>query len=430
MSKIKSVKAIEVLDSRGTPTVATTVQTEAGNVATAFAPSGASTGEHEAHELRDHDEARYFGKGVLQAVKNVNEEIASVLLGADVARQLEIDKKMIELDGTSNKEKLGANAILATSLAAAKAAAQDKEVALHHYLHEVAETKKDQTMPIPWFNVINGGRHAQNGLSVQEFHLIPAKAASFSEALRIGAETYHHLGKLLLDLGISGLGDEGGYAGSHSPQLDSTAEALDVIIRACELAGYKPGENIWLGLDVAASEFFDAETEIYKLDGEDLAAADLAERYGLWLAQYPIISMEDPFSQNSWPDWSKFVAEYSQKLQIVGDDLLVTNPKRIQQAIDQKAATAVLVKPNQIGSLSETLSAILLGQEAGFGTTISHRSGETEDTFIADLAVGTAAGQIKTGALARGERTAKFNRLLQIEAKEGFPIADPFYDIV
>lgn len=419
MAKIERIIAREVIDSRGTPTVQATVSCAGGIRASAMVPSGASTGVHEAVELRDGDEKRYDGKGVLQAVANVNTEINTALVGQDTANQSKVDLRMLELDGTPNKARLGANAILAVSLACARAEARAQGLPLYLYLAQLFPKRKP-LMPIPQMNVINGGKHASNNLAIQEFHIVPVGAKDFATALRMGVEVHHALKGILLQEGFrTEVGDEGGYA----PVLKKSEDAFVLIINAIEKAGYIPGVDIHLGIDAASDEFYDAEQKVYMIDGAPLHANDLAFRYKTWKERYPLISIEDPFEQDSWEDWQKFQASIGEATQIVGDDLYVTNTTRIKQGVANKATNSVLIKPNQIGSLTETLQAILITQEAGFNAIVSHRSGETEDTFIADLAVAVGAGQIKTGAPSRSDRTSKYNRLLQIEDEIHPPIA-------
>jgi enolase len=419
MAKIERIIAREVIDSRGTPTVQATVICEGGVRASAMVPSGASTGVHEAVELRDGDEKRYEGKGVLGAVANVNTEINTALVGQDTANQQKIDRRMIELDGTQNKARLGANAILAVSLACARAESRAQGLPLYLYLAQLFPKRKP-LMPVPQMNLINGGRHASNNLSIQEFHVVPVGSKDFATALRMGVEVHHALKTILLREGFrTEVGDEGGYA----PVLKKSEDAFVLIIHAIEQAGYIPGVDIYLGIDAASDEFYDSEQKGYMIDGALLHANDLAFRYKTWKERYPLISLEDPFEQDSWEDWQKFYQGNGNAVQIVGDDLYATSATRIKQGIANGATNSVLIKPNQIGSLSETLQAILLTQEAGHNAVISHRSGETEDTFIADLAVAVGAGQIKTGAPSRSDRTSKYNRLLQIEDEIHAPMA-------
>lgn len=413
MPKIESIVAREVLDSRGVPTIEAQVNV-AGNVAgVAIVPAGASIGEHEARELRDHDEARFNGKGVLTAMKHVSVEIHAALLGKDTSNQAKIDKTMIELDGTANKSHLGANAILAVSLACARAEAAAQGLPLYLYLQQLFP-KREPVMPVPQMNLINGGEHASNGLSIQEYHVIPIGKNSFAEALRMGVEIHNALKKLLLAEGFQvELADEGGFA----PKLEKSETVFTLLVRGIEMAGYVPGVDAFLGIDAAASVFYDADQKVYTLDGAKVTSHDLAYQYKLWRERYPLISFEDPFAEDAWDDWKKFMKDNSNAVQVVGDDLYVTNVSRIREGVVAGATNAVLVKPNQVGTLTETLQAILMAQEARQNVIISHRSGETEDTFIADLAVAVGAGQIKTGAPTRSERTAKYNRLLRIEGE-------------
>ncbi len=410
---IAEVSAREVLDSRGNPTLEVTVRLEDGAVGTAAVPSGASTGRHEALELRDGDKTRYRGLGVLRAVENVNKVIARMLVGRSPFQQAEVDAELIALDGTPNKSLLGANAVIGTSMAVARAAAASLGMSLYRYLGGVGAT----VLPVPLMNILNGGRHADwQSTDIQEFMVVPAGAPSFSEALRWGVEIYHALRKLIKDRGGSvGLGDEGGFV----PDLRSNVEALDLLMEAITAAGYRPGEQVWLALDAAASEWF--EDGRYRLPKENktLSAGDLIGLYTRWVEAYPIISIEDGLAEDDWEGWQALTAALGDRVQLVGDDLFVTNPERIRLGIGRRAANAVLIKLNQIGTVSETLSAVGLTVQAGWRPIISHRSGETEDTFIADLAVAVNAGQIKTGAPARSERVAKYNRLLAIEAELG-----------
>lgn len=419
MTKIKDIYAQEILDSRGNPTVRASVVLENGIVGEASVPSGASTGIHEAHELRDGDSTRYGGKGVLKAVENINTEIREILTGKNVEDQEGNDKLMIDKDGTKNKERLGANAILGVSLASARAGALEQNIPLYVYLRKLSGiTSSEYVLPTPMMNIINGGAHADSGLDVQEFMIIP-QSQTFREKLRAGAEVFHTLAKILKKKGYStAVGDEGGYA----PRLSQNVEALETIVEAVQVSGQKLGETIKIGLDVAASEFFNEQENVYALNAPSvkLPRERLVSLYAEWTQKYPIISIEDPLQQDDWEGWS-FATEKlgSQKIQIVGDDFFVTNIERLQKGIDTKAANAILIKVNQIGSLSETLAAIKLAQANNYGVVISHRSGETADTFIADLAVGTNAGQIKTGSLSRSERVEKYNRLLAIEREVG-----------
>lgn len=400
------------MDSRGNPTVEADVYLESGSCGRACAPSGASTGSREALELRDGDKSRYLGKGVLKAVAAINDSIAPALLGKDAYDQKGLDQIMIDLDGTENKETLGANAILAVSLATAKAAAADKKIPLYQYISELNGTPGEYLMPVPMMNIINGGEHADNNVDIQEFMVQPVGAKNFREALRMGAEVFHSLKKVLSDRGLStAVGDEGGFA----PNLSSNEEALTVIIQAVEAAGYEMGKDITLALDCAASEFYvdgkydlKGEGKVYDSEGFGDYLADLSKRY-------PIISIEDGLDESDWDGWESLTKKIGSATQLVGDDLFVTNTKILKRGIDNSIANSILIKFNQIGSLTETLDAIRMAKDAGYTAVISHRSGETEDVTIADLAVGTAAGQIKTGSLCRSDRVAKYNQLLRIE---------------
>jgi enolase len=413
MSDIAWIHAREVLDSRGNPTVEAEVILESGAFGRAIVPSGASTGEHEALELRDGDAKRWLGKGVGRAVENVREQIAPELVGMDADDQAAIDAAMIEIDGTPNKATLGANAILAVSMANARAAADDHELPLYRYLGGVAAL----TLPVPLMNIINGGAHADNNLDIQEFMIVPAGFSSFGDALRAGVETFHHLKKLLSTRGKpTNVGDEGGFAPSFDGGSD---EALGVILEAIEKAGYRAGEQIFVGLDVAASEFFDKKTKTYAYGGKQLDAAGMVELYASWADKYPMISIEDGLAEDDWAGWKLLTERLGAKLQLVGDDLFVTQTARLGRGIEQGIANSILIKVNQIGSLSETLDAVRTAQHAGYTAVISHRSGETEDSFIADLAVATNAGQIKTGSASRSDRVAKYNQLLRINDQLG-----------
>ena len=407
---IESIQAREILDSRGRPTVEAEVHLVNGNIGLAQVPSGASTGSFEAHELRDGDKGRYSGKGVLTAVKNVEEQITPNLVKINALNQTLVDSKMIEIDGSPNKSNLGANAILAVSLATAKAAANSVGMPLYRYLGG----PQASLLPVPLMNVINGGAHAANNVDIQEFMIVPVGAASFKEALRWGAEVFATLSGVLKDKGLlGGVGDEGGYA----PNLGSNQEALDILIAAIEKAGYKPGEQVALALDVAASEFYKDGNYIY--DGATHSPSELIDYLASLVDQYPIVSIEDGLHEEDWESWVQLTQKLGSKVQLVGDDLFVTNGSRLQKGIDMAAGNSILIKLNQIGSLSETLETIDLATRNGYRSVISHRSGETEDTTIADLAVGTRAGQIKTGSLCRSERVAKYNRLLRIEDELG-----------
>jgi len=414
MSKIVDLIAREILDSRGNPTVEVDVFLESGAFGRAAVPSGASTGEHEAVELRDGDAARYLGKGVTRAVQNANETLAKEVIGMEAVEQRAIDEKLIEIDGSPNKGNLGANAVLGISLATAKAAAMDFDLTLYEYLGGEEAT----LLPTPMMNILNGGEHADNNVDFQEFMVFPLGAKNFAESLRMGAETFHQLKKVLKGRGLNtAVGDEGGFA----PNLRSNEEALEVILEAIEKTGYKLGDELAIALDVASSEIYDPESGLYKLAGEgrSLNADEMVEFYADWISKYPIVSIEDGMDENDWAGWQKLYARLGDKVQLVGDDLTVTNPVRLQKAIDEKAINSILIKLNQIGSLTETLDTIKLAHDNGLTCVISHRSGETEDTTIADLAVATAAGQIKTGSASRSDRIAKYNQLLRIEEELG-----------
>ncbi|MCF6434643.1 phosphopyruvate hydratase [Pseudoalteromonas sp. MMG022] len=416
MSKIVKVIGREVMDSRGNPTVEADVHLASGAWGRACAPSGASTGTREALELRDGDKARYLGKGVLTAVNYINVDIAQALEGKDALEQRAIDQIMIDLDGTENKEKLGANAILAVSLANAKAAAQEKGVALYEHIADINGTSGQYSMPVPMMNIINGGEHADNNVDIQEFMIQPVGAKSFREALRMGAEIFHSLKKVLNARGLNtAVGDEGGFA----PDLKSNEEALEVIAQAVSDAGYELNKDITLALDCAASEFYVDGKYDLKGEGKAFDSAGFADFLADLAARYPIVSIEDGLDESDWAGWKVLTDKIGSKVQLVGDDLFVTNTKILKRGIDENIGNSILIKFNQIGSLSETLDAIKMAQDAGFTAVISHRSGETEDATIADLAVGTAAGQIKTGSLCRSDRVAKYNQLLRIEEALG-----------
>jgi len=414
-TSIELITAQEILDSRGNPTIEVEVVLADGNWGRAAIPSGASTGAHEAIELRDGDKSRYNGKGVLKAVENVNTEIAETLYGWDAVEQRAIDQVLLDLDGTKNKSKLGANAILGTSLAVAKAAANSVGLPLYRYIGGVHA----HVLPVPMLNILNGGKHTGwQSTDAQEFMIMPFGASSFSECLRWGTEIYHALKNVLIGHGYTALvGDEGGYA----PALKSNAEAVEVILEAIEKAGYKPGEEVAIALDPAASEFYDADEKLYNLrvEHKKLTSDEMVEFWKDWINKYPIVSVEDGLAEDDWYGFEKMVAEVGDKVQIVGDDLLVTNPERVRRGIKEKAANSLLVKLNQIGSLTETIEAVELCHRAGWTAVTSHRSGETEDSTIADLAVALNTGQIKTGAPARSDRVAKYNQLLRIEAELG-----------
>jgi enolase len=412
MSKITQIIAREIIDSRGNPTVEADVTLATGTTGRAAVPSGASTGALEAIELRDGDADRYMGKGVQKAVANVNGEISDALVGMDAESQQDIDNTMIQLDGTDNKARLGANATLAVSLAVAHASAGDRGMPLYRYLG--GETAA--TLPVPMMNIINGGEHADNSIDLQEFMIIPAGAPTFREALRYGAEVFHNLKGVLSKRGLNtAVGDEGGFA----PDLASNEEAIAVIIEAIEKAGYRPGEDIYLGIDAASSEFL--KDGIYDLKGEgrELDATGMKDLLADWVSRYPIVSIEDGMGEEDWDGWAAHTESIGSTCQLVGDDLFVTNTSILERGIREKIANAILIKVNQIGTLSETLAAIKMAQDANYGVVVSHRSGETEDTTIADLAVATSAGQIKTGSLSRSDRIAKYNQLLRIEEQLG-----------
>lgn len=416
MSKIIDIKAFEVLDSRGNPTVMAEVTVEGGFVGSACAPSGASTGSREALELRDGDKARYLGKGVLKAVANINTTIRDLLLGKNASEQRNIDKIMIDADGTENKAKLGANAILAVSLAAAKAAAAAKNIPLYQHIAEINGTPNQYSMPVPMMNIINGGEHADNNVDIQEFMVQPVGAPNFAEALRWGAEIFHALKKVLQAKGLNtAVGDEGGFA----PNLSSNAEALAVIKEAVANAGYQLGKDVTLALDCASSEFYKDGKYVLAGENKSFDSAGFADYLAGLCNDYPIISIEDGQDESDWAGWKLQTEKLGAKVQLVGDDLFVTNTKILKEGIEKGIANSILIKFNQIGSLSETLDAIAMAKKAGYTAVISHRSGETEDSTIADLAVATAAGQIKTGSLCRSDRVAKYNRLLRIEAELG-----------
>jgi enolase len=413
MTNISDIHAREVLDSRGNPTVEAEVTLADGSKGRAIVPSGASTGEHEAVELRDGDNQRYLGKGVLKAVENVNGEIADALGNFDAADQRALDQKMIELDGTENKSRLGANAILAVSMAAARAAANGFELPLYRYLGGAAAN----LLPVPMMNILNGGAHADNNVDFQEFMVMPVAAESFSEALRWGVEVFHTLKGVLKKRGYNtAVGDEGGFA----PSVKSNVEAIEVVLEAIQQAGYKPGEEIAIALDPAASEFYqDGKYVFKKSDKSSKNSEDMVRLWAKWVHDYPIVSLEDGLSEDDWEGWALLTKELGGKIQLVGDDLFVTNVGRLQEGIDKHVANSILIKVNQIGTVSETLDAIDLARRNGYTSVISHRSGETEDTFIADLAVATGAGQIKTGSASRTDRIAKYNQLLRIEEELG-----------
>jgi enolase len=414
VSAIVGVRGREILDSRGNPTVEAEVTLDTGVRGRAAVPSGASTGAHEAVELRDGDQERYLGRGVQNAILNINSKIADTLRGFEAREQLDIDRAMIDLDGTPNKRNLGANAILAVSMAAARAAARENGMPLWRYL---ADGSTADLLPVPMMNILNGGAHAPNNVDIQEFMVMPVGAETFSEGLRMGVEVFHHLKKVLSSKGKStAVGDEGGFA----PDLASNEEAVEVVLQAIENAGYRPGEDLVITLDAAATEWYEDGEYVFKWSsGERRDAAGMVEFWKGWVAQYPIRSLEDPLDENDWHGWKALTDALGDRLQIVGDDLFVTNVDRLEQGVRDGAANSILIKVNQIGSLTETLDTMRVAREAGYRSVVSHRSGETEDTFIADLAVATGAGQIKTGSASRTDRVAKYNQLLRIEEQLG-----------
>lgn len=410
MSLIESIHARQILDSRGNPTIEVDVTTENGFVGRAAVPSGASTGKHEAVELRDGDKSKFLGKGVLKAVDNVNTTIAKEIVGFPVYEQGLLDKVMLDLDGTENKSKLGANAMLGVSLAVAKAAALESGQSLFRYIGGV----NAKTLPVPMMNILNGGSHADNAIDFQEFMVMPVNAPSFSEALRMGTEVFHNLKKVLSDKGFStNVGDEGGFA----PNIQSNDEAIEIVLKAIEKAGYKPGDDMFIAMDAAASEFYNEKDKVYHFEstGKKLDAGEMVDYWTNWVNKYPIISIEDGMYEDDWEGWKSLTTAVGDKVQLVGDDLFVTNVKRLQQGIDQKVANSILIKVNQIGTLTETIDAVELGKRNGYKSVMSHRSGETEDNTIADLAVALNTGQIKTGSASRSDRMAKYNQLLRIE---------------
>ncbi|HSW68824.1 MAG TPA: phosphopyruvate hydratase [Gammaproteobacteria bacterium] len=412
MTQIREIKAWEILDSRGNPTVEAEVILKSGQSGRAAVPSGASTGSREALELRDKDMHRYLGKGVLKAVRAINGEISKALENTDVMDQKQLDERLIHLDGTSTKERLGANALLAVSLASAKAAAAEKNMPLYRYLNN----ENSFLLPVPMMNIINGGAHADNNLDIQEFMILPVGASTFADALRYGTEIFQHLKRILHDRHLStSVGDEGGFA----PNLPSNEAALEIILQAIEQAGYQPGKDIYLGLDVASNELYHQGKYQLKAEGKNLSSQEFSAYLLDLVDRYPIISIEDGMAENDWDGWAILTKKLGQKIQLVGDDLFVTNTEILKTGISQQIANAILIKPNQIGTLSETLAAIEMAKKAGYNTIVSHRSGETEDTTIADLSVGTNAGQIKTGSLCRSDRVAKYNRLLHIASELG-----------
>jgi len=412
MSTIERVKAREILDSRGNPTLEVEVELSDGTIGRAAVPSGASTGKHEAVELRDGDKSRFGGMGVLKAIANVNKDIASAIIGMPASDYAAIDHRLIELDGTANKSRLGANATLGVSLAVAHAAANSLDIPLYRYLGGGA----NYTLPVPMFNILNGGKHAANSTDFQEFMVVPAGASSFSHALQMGTEVYHSLKKVLKDKGLNtNIGDEGGFA----PSLPSNKQAIEAVLSAIEKAGYKPGKDCFIALDPAASEFYKDNQYVLSIEGVSLNSEEMTEYYVKWASAYPIISIEDGMAEDDWEGWQLLMEKLGSKVQLVGDDLYVTNTSRLSQGIKLKASNSILIKPNEIGTLTESIAAIKIAQQASWTAVVSHRSGETEDTTIADLAVGLNTGLIKAGAPCRSERTAKYNRLLRIEGELG-----------
>jgi enolase len=411
MSQITHIQARQILDSRGNPTVEAEVFTEDGGFGRAAVPSGASTGIHEAVELRDDDESVYLGKGVLQAVENINNIISESLEGVEIAAQNEIDRVLIDLDGTPNKSNLGANAMLAVSLAVAKAAADELGMPLYRYIGGT----NANVLPVPMMNILNGGAHADNKIDFQEFMVMPLKADTFSDGLRIGVEIFHTLKKVLKEAGYStNVGDEGGFA----PNIQSNEEAIEIVLRAIEKAGYRPGEDVYIAMDAASSEFYDSKTGLYtfkKSSGKVMSSEEMVAYWAEWAKKYPIVSIEDGLAEDDWSGWARLTQELGHKMQLVGDDLFVTNVNRLQQGIDQGVANSILIKVNQIGTLTETLNAIQMATRNKYTSVMSHRSGETEDSTIADLAVAVNCGQIKTGSASRSDRMAKYNQLLRIE---------------
>ena len=427
-TQIVNVRAREIIDSRGNPTVEADVILAGGAIGRAAVPSGASTGSREAIELRDNDAERFGGKGVLDAVANVNGRIAKALIGMDAGDQKAIDQAMLELDGTENKNELGANAILAVSLATAKAAAAAHEMPLYRYL---AVAKSEEfTLPVPMMNIINGGEHADNSVDLQEFMIVPVGAPSINEAIRYGAEVFHALKKVLSAKGMNtAVGDEGGFA----PDLSSNEEAIQVILEAIDKAGYKAGEDIMIAIDAASSEFYKDGKYVLASEGKEMTAAEFVDLLADWVEKYPIISIEDGMDESDWDGWKLLTEKLGKKVQLVGDDLFVTNPKILKEGIDKGIANSILIKVNQIGTLTETLEAIQMAKDAGYTAVVSHRSGETEDTTIADIAVATNAGQIKTGSMSRSDRVAKYNRLIRIAEALGdkatYPGREAFYNL-
>ena len=422
-TNIKNIKAREILDSRGNPTVEVDVFLESGILGRAAVPSGASTGEYEAVELRDHDKSRYNGKGVLNAVNNINQEINKTLIGTDINNQSEIDNIMIELDGTPNKSRLGANAILGVSLASIRAASAANDASLYHYLGKTNNLK----MPVPMMNILNGGSHANNTVDIQEFMIFPLGASTFSEALKIGTEIFHKLKSELQKMGLNtAVGDEGGFA----PNLNSNEEAIEIILKSIEKTGYKPGEEVFIALDVAASELYKNGKYNLTSEGKAFSSSEMISYLKALVKKYPIISIEDGLDENDWDGWRNLTGNIGENVQIVGDDLTVTNIDKLQKAIDNKSMNSILIKLNQIGTVSETIQAVELAKKVNYGAVISHRSGETEDTFIADFSVAMGMGQIKTGSISRSDRVAKYNQLLRIEEELGSAVSFASIDIL
>ncbi len=426
MSKIKSIKARQIIDSRGNPTVEADVTLDSGTMGRAAVPSGASTGAREAIELRDGDKSHYMGKGVLKAVGFINKEIANALVGQEVSDQQNIDNIMIKLDGTDNKSNLGANALLAVSMASAHAAANDKGIPLYEYL----KTGNDFSLPVPMMNIINGGEHADNSVDLQEFMIMPVGAKDIAQAIQMGSEVFHTLKSVLSAKGLNtSVGDEGGFA----PDLPSNESAITVILEAIEKAGYKAGEDIMIAIDAASSEFYENGKYNLKSEGKILSASEFIDMLEDWVNKYPIISIEDGLAEDDWDGWAELTERLGKKIQLVGDDLFVTNTAIFKEGIDKNIANSILIKVNQIGTLTETLAAIQMAKDAGYTAVVSHRSGETEDTTIADLAVATASGQIKTGSMSRSDRVAKYNQLLRINEQLGsaakFPGKQAFYNL-
>jgi len=421
MSNIIDVHAREILDSRGNPTVEVEVITENGVIGRAAVPSGASTGRYEAVELRDEDKSRYGGKGVLKACANVDEKLGEALIGESVFEQRHIDELMLEVDGTENKSNVGANAILGVSLAVARAAALELDQPLYKYIGGI----NAHVLPVPMMNILNGGSHADNSIDFQEFMIMPVGAERFSDALRMGVEVFHELKKVLKSKGYStNVGDEGGFA----PNIKSNQEAIEIVLKAIEEAGYRPGEDIYIAMDAAASEFWNEKESVYhfhKSTGDKLTSDEMVDYWKTWVNNYPIISIEDGLHEDDWSAWAKLTKELGKKVQLVGDDLFVTNTKRLHRGINEKSANSILIKVNQIGSLTETIDAVQMATRAGFTSVMSHRSGETEDTTIADLAVALNTGQIKTGSASRSDRVAKYNQLLRIEEELGYSASFP-----